>query len=46
MLTRGINTTSSISRSVFGIFPILAEFERDLIKEHNRAGAAAASARG
>jgi len=46
VLTSGIETTSSTSRLVFGIFATLAEFERDLIKERTLAGLAAARARG
>lgn len=46
VLTRGIDTTSSTGRLVFGLFATLAEFERDLIKERTLAGLAAARARG
>jgi DNA invertase Pin-like site-specific DNA recombinase len=46
VLTGGIDTTTSTGRLVFGIFATLAEFERDLTREHTMAGLAAARARG
>lgn len=45
-LTESIDTTSRSGRLVFHIFASLAEFERDLIREHTHAGLAAARARG
>ena len=41
-----IDTTTPAGKLVFGIFPSLAEFERDLISERTRAGLASARARG
>jgi DNA invertase Pin-like site-specific DNA recombinase len=41
-----IDTTTSQGKLVFGIFAALAEFERDLISEHTKAGLDAARARG
>jgi DNA invertase Pin-like site-specific DNA recombinase len=41
-----IDTTTANGRLFFGIFAVLAEFERDLIAERTRAGLAAARARG
>lgn len=41
-----IDTTTSNGRLFFGIFAVLAEFERELIAERTRAGLAAARARG
>ncbi len=41
-----IDTTIANGRLVFGSFASLAEFERELIAEHTRAGLAAARARG
>ncbi len=41
-----IDTTTSNGRMVFGLFAVLAEFERELIVERTKAGLAAARARG
>ena len=41
-----IDTTTSQGRLVFNIFASLAEFERDVIREHTQAGLTAARARG
>jgi len=41
-----IDTTTASGKLVFGIFAALAEFERGLIRERNKAGLAAARARG
>jgi len=41
-----IDTTTSAGRMILGIFATLAGFERDLIRERNMAGLAAAGARG
>ena len=40
-----IGTTTASGRMIFGIFTTPAEFERDLIRERNMAGLAAARAR-
>ncbi|WP_184240865.1 recombinase family protein [Micrococcus cohnii] len=41
-----IDTTTASGKLVFGIFAALAEFERELISEHTKAGLASARARG
>lgn len=41
-----IETASAAGKLVFHVFAALAEFERDLIREHTQAGLAAARARG
>jgi DNA invertase Pin-like site-specific DNA recombinase len=41
-----IDTTTASGKMMFGLFAVLAEFERDLIIERTRAGLAAARARG
>lgn len=41
-----IDTTSANGRMIFGLFAVLAEFERELIIERTRAGLEAARARG
>jgi DNA invertase Pin-like site-specific DNA recombinase len=41
-----IDTTTPNGKMIFGLFAVLAEFERDLIIERTRAGLAAARARG
>jgi len=41
-----IDTTTANGRLFFGIFAVLAEFERELIAERTHAGLAAARARG
>jgi DNA invertase Pin-like site-specific DNA recombinase len=45
-LTEAIDTTTPGGRLVFHLFAALGQFERDLIREHTRAGLAAAAARG
>jgi DNA invertase Pin-like site-specific DNA recombinase len=45
-LQEKIDTTSSNGRMVFHIFAILADFERDLMRERTNAGLSAARARG
>jgi len=46
ILDGGIDTTSANGKMIFGIFTVLAEFERDLIRERTKAGLSAARARG
>lgn len=41
-----IDTTTPSGKMIFGLFAVLAEFERDLIIERTNAGLAAARARG
>ncbi len=41
-----IDTSTPSGKLVFGLFALLAEFERDLLSERTRAGLAAARARG
>lgn len=41
-----IDTSKADGRMILGIFAVLAEFERELIKERTKAGMAAAKARG
>jgi DNA invertase Pin-like site-specific DNA recombinase len=45
-LTEEINTTTASGNMVFQIFAVLAEFERNLIRERTTAGLAVARARG
>ena len=45
-LTEGVDTTTPGGTLVFHIFGALAQFERDLIREHTTAGLKAAEARG
>ncbi len=41
-----VDTTTPSGKLIFGIFALLAEFERDLLAERTRAGLQAARARG
>ena len=45
-LQESIDTTTSGGKLIFHVFGVLAEFERDLIRERTHAGLAAARARG
>lgn len=45
-LTEAIDTTTQGGRLIFHVFGALAQFERDLIREHTRAGLVAAASRG
>jgi DNA invertase Pin-like site-specific DNA recombinase len=45
-LTENIDTTTSGGKLIFHIFGVLAEFERNLIRERTTAGLTAARARG
>lgn len=45
-LNENIDTTSPTGKLIFNIFAMLAEFERDIIRERTNAGLAAARARG
>ncbi len=45
-LQEQLDTTNAGGKLIFHIFAALAEFERDLIREHTNAGLAAARARG
>ena len=45
-LTQGIDTTTAISRMLYGQLAVFAEFEREQIRERTKAGMAAAKARG
>jgi DNA invertase Pin-like site-specific DNA recombinase len=45
-LTEDINTKAANGRLIFHIFAVLAEFERNLIRERTMAGLATARARG
>ena len=42
-LTEAIDTTTPGGRLIFHVFGALAQFERDLIREHTRAGLTAAA---
>ena len=45
-LTEDINTKAASGKLIFHIFAVLAEFERNLIRERTKAGLATARARG
>ena len=45
-LTEDINTKGASGRLIFHVFAVLAEFERNLIRERTKAGLATARARG
>src|SRR6266567_752051 len=45
-LTEDINTKAASGRLIFRVFAVLAEFERNLIRERTKAGLATARARG
>ena len=45
-LTEDINTKAASGRLIFHVFAVLAEFERNLIRERTKAGLATARARG
>jgi DNA invertase Pin-like site-specific DNA recombinase len=45
-LQESIDTTTPGERLIFHVFAALAEFERDIIREHTHAGLTAARARG
>ena len=44
--TQQIDTTTPTGKMVFGIFAVIAEFERSIIRERVKSGMAAAKARG
>lgn len=45
-IKENIDTTSSMGKMIFGIFAVLAEFERDTIRQRTIAGQATAKAKG
>jgi DNA invertase Pin-like site-specific DNA recombinase len=45
-LDQDLNTATSSGRLLFGVLAVVAQFERDLIRERTRAGLAAAKRRG
>lgn len=45
-LSENIDTTTAVGRLIFGIFAVMAEFERNLIRERTRAGLQSAKDRG
>ena len=45
-LTEDINTKAASGKLIFHVFPVLAEFEQNLIRERTMAGIATARARG
>ena len=45
-LTKDINTKAASSKLIFHVFAVLAEFQRNLIRERTKAGLATARARG